>query len=77
MNFLQEVQSKNGSVTDELLLVARITKSEENQGQCLRNDDKNDEINEILLLTLFVFVCFYCKGFYHFHSVVKPFMAFT
>ena len=29
------------------------------------NDNENDEINEILRLSLFVFVCFYHKGFYN------------
>ena len=29
------------------------------------DDNKNNEINENLCLTSFVYVCFYRKGFYH------------
>ena len=59
-----EAKQKDGSATDELLLLAS-QKSEENQGQYLRNDNKNNEIYESLCLTSFVYVCFYHKGFYH------------
>ena len=38
---------------------------EENQGWYLENDNTNNEINESLCLTPFVYVCFYRKGFYH------------
>ena len=37
-------------------------KSEENQGWYLGNDE-NNEINESLRLTSFVYECFYCTGF--------------
>ena len=50
------------SATDELLLLTS-QKSEENQGWYLENDDENNEINENLCLTSFVYVYFYHKGF--------------
>ena len=34
-----------------------------NQGWYLGNDDENNEINESLYITSFVYVCLYCKGF--------------
>ena len=59
---IQETKSKDGSASDEPLLLAS-QKSEGNQGWYLGNDDENNEINESLCLTSFVYVCFYCKGF--------------
>ena len=47
---------------DEPLLLAS-TKSEENQGLYLGNDDENNETNESLCLTSYVYVCFDCKVF--------------
>ena len=61
---MQEAKSKDGSTTDELLLLS-TQKYEENQGWYLGNDDKNNESNESLCLTSFVYACFYHKGFYH------------
>ena len=47
MKFHTRSKSKDGSATDEpLLLVSQ--KSEGNQGQYLKNDDKNIKINESL-----------------------------
>ena len=46
---------KDGSATDEPLLLAS-QKSKENQGWYLGND-KNNEINESLCLTSFVYIC--------------------
>ena len=43
---IQELQSNNGSVTDDMLILV-LQKFEEDKGLCLGNDDKNDKTNEI------------------------------
>ena len=45
MKFHTRSKSKDGSATDEPLLLAS-QKSEENQGWYLKNDEENNEINE-------------------------------
>ena len=64
ITFYTETKSKDGSATDEPLLLAS-QKSEENQGWHLGNDNENNEINESLCLTSTAHVCFYFKGFYY------------
>ena len=64
MKFYTRRKTKDGSATDELLLLVS-QKSEENQGWYLGNDNGNNEINKSLCLTSFVYICFYHKGFYH------------
>ena len=61
---LQQAKLKDGSATDEPLLLASQN-LEANQGWYLGDDDKNNEINESLCLTSFVYLCFCCKGFYY------------
>ena len=64
INSIQKAKWKDDSATDEPFLLTS-QKSEENQGWYLGNDDKNNEINESLCLTSFVYVYIYHKGFYH------------
>lgn len=59
---MREVQLNDCSITYELLLLVS-QKFEKNEEHYKEDDHKNNEINEILLLTLFVFVCFYCRTF--------------
>ena len=56
MKFYTTSKLKDGSATDELLLLAS-RKSEENQEWYLGNGNENNEINESLCLTSFVYVC--------------------
>ena len=42
---IQELQSKDGSVTDDIVLVSQ--KFEKDKGLCLGNDDETDKTNEI------------------------------
>ena len=44
---IQELQSNDDSVTDDLLILASQI-FEEDQGLCLGNDDTNDKTDEIL-----------------------------
>ena len=75
-NSIQEAKSKDGNATDEPLLFW-TQKSEENQWWYLGNDDDNNEINESLYLTLFVYVCFYLQSFHHCSEDLLKYTTYT